>query len=154
MHPRVNVKSDLPHFPKIDKRLLGTWKSDKRRTFAEWNWKKNTPPKKREKLKSFFGKLEITYTRTRVISALRHRKWEQTRRYAVLATDDTSVAIVQFGKTEVKDRRRYDLANLEFLEEFCSKPQIEHIHFDKKHFWVSLGNGRNREFFRKIRSSA
>jgi hypothetical protein len=150
----VKTKSELPRFPGADKRLLGTWKSDKRRTFAEWNWKKNTSPKKKAQLKSFFGNLEITYTRTKVVSVLRYRKWAQARRYAVLATDDTSVVIVRFGKAEVKDRQKYDLDNLKILEEVCSKPQLEHIHFDRKYFWVSLGNGRNREFFRKIRSSA
>ena len=152
MSANATTRTKFPVFPKIDKRLLGTWKSDKRRTFAEWNWKKGTPPQKKAKLKSFFGKLEITYTCTKVISVLRHRQWERARRYAVLATDDTSVVLVQFGKMEIKGRRRYDLVNLQILEESCSKPQIEHIHFDRKYFWVSLGNGRNREFFRKIRS--
>jgi hypothetical protein len=65
----------FPHFPKTDERLLGTWKSDKRRTFAEWNWKNNTSAKKKARLKAFFGKLEVTYTRANVISLLRHRKW-------------------------------------------------------------------------------
>jgi hypothetical protein len=151
----VNAKARVapPRFPKTDKRLLGTWKSDKRRTFAEWNWKKGATPKKKAKLKSFFGKLEVTYTRTKVISLLRHKKWEQERRYAVLGLDEKSVAIIEFGELEIKNRRKYWNEGLKIIKEFCSQPEIKHIHFDKNHFWVSLGNGRNREFFRKTRSS-
>jgi hypothetical protein len=150
----MRAKSELPRFPKVDKRLLGTWKSDKRRTFAEWNWKRNTSPKKKAKLKAFFGKQEITYTRTKVITVLPHRKSEWARRYAVLATDDTSVAIVQFGKINFKNRQKYNPENLKMVDEiFGSKPRIQQINFDKNYFWFLLGNGRNREYFRKIRNA-
>jgi hypothetical protein len=142
-----------PKFPKFDKRLLGVWKSDKKRTFQEWRWVKPLPLKKKKRFKSIFGKLEVTYARAKVISTLRHRKWEQARRYVILGIDDESVAILQFGEIEIKNRRKYDSANLKFVKElFGSKPKIQHIHFDKKHYWISLGNGRNRECFRKIRN--
>lgn len=69
----------------------------------------------------------------------------------VVASDDTSVAVVQFGKTEIKSRRKYDPENLKLAEMlFPVRPRIQHIHFDENYFWISLGNGRNREFFRKI----
>jgi len=138
-------------FPKFDKRLPGAWKSDKKRTFAEWNWKRNTSPDKRAKIKSLFGNLEITYTRSKVHSKLPHRKFAYARRYVILGVDDESVAIAEFGEMEIANRKKYDPVNLEILKEFCSKTKIKHIHFDKKHYWVSLGNGKNREFFRKIR---
>jgi hypothetical protein len=142
-----------PVFPKFDKRLLGTWKSDRARTFKEWVWAKKKSPQKKKWFQSLFGKLEVTYTRTRVIYTLHHRKWEQARRYKVVATDETSTAIVLFGKLQIKDREKYDPENLRFAEElFPSKPQISHIHFDKNHYWISLGTGRNREFFRKSRN--
>jgi hypothetical protein len=149
----MRAKPEPPRFSKVDRRLLGTWKSDKRRTFAEWNWKRNTSPKKKANLKAFFGKLEITYTRTKIITVLPHRKSEWARRYAVLGTDDESVAVVQFGEIDFKNRRKYDPENLKMVDKmFGSKPRIQQINFDKKHFWFSLGNGRNREFFRKIRN--
>lgn len=148
----AKAKSSLPRFPKTDKRLLGTWKSDRRRTFAEWSWKKNTSSKKKKKLKSFFGKLEVSYTRSKVVFKLGHRKWEQSRRYAVLATDETSVAIISFGELEVKNRKKHWVYGLQLVKELNSKPSLQLIHFDKKHYWIALGNGRNREFFRKIRS--
>ncbi|MEJ0090502.1 MAG: hypothetical protein WDM80_12280 [Limisphaerales bacterium] len=150
---KVKRTSGIPSFPKADKRLLGTWKSDRNRTFREWSWAKKLSPLKKKRFQAIFGKLEITYTRTKVISTLRHQKWAQTRRYVVAATDETSVAIVQYGRTEIKNRLRYDAENLKMVADlFGSKPDIQHIHFDKKHYWISLGNGRNREFFRKIRN--
>ena len=143
---------EQPSFPKTEKRLLGTWKSDKRRTFAEWSWAKKLTPKKKEWFKSIFGKLEINYGRTKVISRLRHRRWEQSRRYVVLGSDENSVAIVNFGRLEIKNRRKYSPLGLEIVDELHSKPEIKHIHFDKKHFWVLIGNGKNRQFFRKLRN--
>jgi acyl-coenzyme A synthetase/AMP-(fatty) acid ligase len=136
--------------PKTDKRLLGRWKSDARLTFADWNWKKGTSPARKARLKSLFGKLELTYTRTKVISRLRHRRWEQARRYAVLGLDADSVAIMTFGKLEIKARREYDLLCLELLDQIGSVTKVEHIHFVKNHFWISIADGRHREFFRKI----
>ena len=48
--------------------------------------------------------MEVTYTRSKVIHDLAHRQWEQASRYSVVAADETSVAIVQFGKIEIKQR--------------------------------------------------
>ena len=148
-------KTKRPNFPKYDRRLLGVWKSDRQRTIGEWTWRKKLTPQKRKLFEAIFGKLEITYTRSKVIQTLRHRQWEQSRRYVVVATDETSVAIVQFGKLEIKNRRRYDKETLKFSQELVpSSPSISHIHFEKNHFWISLGNGKNREFFKKIKSQS
>jgi hypothetical protein len=141
----------LPTFPKHDVRLLGAWRTDKRRTFAEWNWRKGISPKKRSRLKSLFGNLEVTYTRTKVISVLRHRNWETSRHYKVLGLDESSVAISVFGELKVKGPSNYWAEGLRMVKEANSKPTIKTIHFDKKNYWVSIGNGKNREFFRKIR---
>ena len=144
--------SATPRRSEIDKRLLGTWKSDARRTFAEWVWNKGTTATKRTRVKSLFGKLEMTYTRTEVISRLRDCQWEQLQRYAVIGADNESVAIVTFGKLKIRDRKRYDPLNLAILEETFSPDQrIEHIHFGEGCYWVPIGNGKNREFFRRIK---
>jgi hypothetical protein len=146
-------KVEQPHFPKWDKRLLGVWKSDRKRTFKEWVWTKKLSPQKKRRFESIFGKLEITFTRGKIIHTLRHQRWEQSRRYLVAATDENGVAIVQYGKLNIKNPRKYDRINLEILEStFPARPEISHLHFDKKHYWISLGNGRNREFFKKIKS--
>jgi hypothetical protein len=151
MSARAKAKFKIPGFLKADARLIGTWKSDRKRTFAEWNWKKDTPPKKRKLLKSFFGKCEITYTRNRVVKRIPQRDFETSQRYAVLATDEASVAILVFGGLEIKNRRKYWLGGVEIVEEMMSKPEIVHVHFCKEHFWISVGNGRCREFYRRIR---
>jgi hypothetical protein len=148
----VTRKLKAPVFPKFDKRLLGSWKSDRARTFEEWSWTKRLSPRRKKGLQSLFGKLKITYTRTKVISTLHYRQWEQSSRYKVVATDEASVAIVKYGKLHIKNRQRYDPENLKFADAlFPSKPTILHIHFTGKYYWISLGTGRNREFFRKIR---
>jgi hypothetical protein len=104
---------------------------------------------KKARFLAIFGKLEITFTRTKVISLLPHRKWEESRRYALLGCDKTSVAIVEFGKWELKcPRNRQE--GLRLLAEMRSAPEIKHLHFDKNHMCISIGNGRCREFFRKI----
>jgi hypothetical protein len=36
------------------------------------------------------------------------------------------------------------------VKEFMSKPEIKHIHFCEDYYWISFGNGKHREFFRKI----
>jgi hypothetical protein len=41
------AKAEQPSFPKWDKRLLGVWKSDRRRTFRDWTWTKKLTPQKR-----------------------------------------------------------------------------------------------------------
>ena len=145
------VKTLPPKWPKTDSRLLGTWKSDRRRTFAEWSWGENVSPKKKEKLKSLFGKLLITYTRSRIIWNLPHRKWVNSRRYTILGTDEASVAIVVSGELYIKDPKKYDRFNLQTVKELWSKPEIRQIHFAGNHYWISIGNGKNREFFRRIR---
>jgi hypothetical protein len=145
---------DRPKFPKWDKRLLGVWKSDRKRTFKEWTWTKKLTPKKKRFFKSLFGKLEVTYTRGKNIQTLRYRRFEYSRRYFVVAIDEDSVAIVIFGKKIIKNRRNYDPENLKMAEAvFPPKPAISHIHFEKDHFWIPLGNGKNREYFRKAKSA-
>jgi len=147
------AKAIQPRFPKTDKRLLGVWKSDKRRTFAEWNWKTRTPPWKKARLKSFFGKAEITYTRNMVHSKLPHRNFEHARQYTILGLDETSVAEVEFGELQIKNRHKYWGEGLKIIKEHFSKPEIKHIHFDKDYFWILIGTGKHREFYQKIRGS-
>ena len=141
----------FPRRPRVEERLLGVWKSDARRTLGEWTWKKGIRHAAKRRFKSLFGKLEITYTPSRVISNLRHRDWTTSQRYSVLASDDSSVAILTFGEMEVKNARRYDSLCLQWARELCAGPRIQHIHFDGRRYWVSLG--KNREFFRKIRAN-
>jgi len=120
------------HALKTDKRLLGTWRSDGRRTVREWRFRPGISRKKRDKFLSIFGKLTVTYT-------ARFRRWvmddyRNRHRYQVLASDSRSVAI------------RYECPTTgEWL--------IEHIIFDGAgRFWIPLGY--NREWFRRVRRAA
>ena len=60
------TKHIRPRSPSIDRRLLGVWKSDDKRTLKEWTSNRHLSAKKRKKFKSIFGKLEVTYTRTKI----------------------------------------------------------------------------------------
>jgi hypothetical protein len=116
---------------KTDKRLLGTWRSDRRRTLKDWIWPRDWPARKRKKLAGIFGHLTLRYTQTRSYSDYRGHK--EIRRYEVVAADSDSVAI-----------RRWDSLYAEW--------RIRHIHFEGDRYWISLG--RQREWFRRVKGHA
>ena len=119
---------------KTDRRLIGTWRSDRRRTLRELRFRPGIPRKKQKTLRGIFGKLQVTYTRNRVRYVL--DEYRATRPCEILASDSLSVAI-----------RFHD----EITGEWC----IQHIHFDPRdpdRYWVSFG--WNREWFRRVEGSA
>jgi len=109
-----------------DSRLLGTWKSDARRTAKEIESRREIRGAKKSKLLSLFGKLELRYTKTRVYSI--YGDYKTVSRYTVVAKNADSVATV--------------------CENSIAGKQIFHIHFEGDHYWISLG--RFREFFRRV----
>ena len=123
----------LPRKPKrsgtLDRRLLGTWRSDKRETFREWLWLPNTPAARKRKLKNMFGKLRIRFTPRRI--ELRLRDWKYVGPYEVLGSDIDSIAI-------------------RYWDSLLETPRIHHLHFVKQWYWVTFGNGRYREWFRRV----
>ncbi|HRY49511.1 MAG TPA: hypothetical protein P5186_15785 [Candidatus Paceibacterota bacterium] len=121
----------MPKRPRIhDKRLIGTWRSDRRRTMAEWVSVRRLTERRRKKLSDIFGHLTLRFTRSRLHSEFKGTR--DTQEYAVLASDSDSVSIVHWDGL-LKERR------------------IQHLHFEGRHYWITLG--RNREFFRKQRSA-
>lgn len=122
------------HKGKTDRRLLGTWRSDRRRTLRELRFPRHVPRKRQEPLRAIFGKLRLTYTRSRIRYVL--DDWSAVRPYEVLASDSISVAI-------------------RFHDELAGEWLIQHIHFDPKdadRYWVSIGFGR--EWFRRVKNHA
>ena len=116
-----------------DKRLLGTWRTDRGRTVAEWRFRKRLTPQKRRKFLAIFGKLRVTYTRTRIRGIYGDYRFAQ--RYQVVAMDSDSVAI-RYEDTQVTGQWR-----------------IQHVHFEgQNHYWIALG--RNREWFRRVKDDA
>ena len=114
--------------PKADKRLLGTWRSDRGRTVSEWRFSKRLTPLQRRKFLAIFGKLQLTYTRTHIRGVLREYRFAQP--YELLGTDADTVAIRYHDK--------------QLTGEWC----IQHIHFEGNHYWVAFG--RNREWFKRV----
>lgn len=119
--------------PKTDRRLLGSWRSDRWRTVAEWRFAKRLTPQRRRWFLGIFGKLHVTYTPTRIRSGFDETRF--TQRYEVLASDADSVAI-RYEDTQVKGRWR-----------------IQHIHFEgRDRYWIALGH--NREWFQRVAQPA
>ena len=113
-----------------DVRLIGTWKSDGRRTSKEIAARRDISATKKSKLQRFFGKLELRYTESRCYSRL--GDYVSVNRYTVVAKDAWSVAVVVLNPIQGK--------------------HIVHIHFDGNHYWITLGSGRMREFFKRVKS--
>jgi hypothetical protein len=122
-----------------DKRLIGTWRSDYDRTTAEIAARGDISEERRNKLSSLVGKLELSYTKWRWCSTLDERTgcgW-----YRVVAKDEESAVIVSYSRTQFVDGTRQSIRT------------IHHIHFDGDSYWLTLGSGNVREFFRHVKEA-
>jgi hypothetical protein len=115
-----------------DSRLIGSWRSDAHKTSLEIAARRDITAAKKKKLLRFFGKLELRYTPTRCYSSLHGQI--SVNRYSVVAKDSSSVALLMSNPTVGK--------------------QILHIHFEGSHYWIVLGSGRIREFFKRTSSKS
>jgi|ERR1700674_347821 len=113
-----------------DYRLIGTWRSDARKTALDIAVRRDISAKKKKKLLSIFGKLELRYTPTHCYSS--YEGTTSANRYKVVAKDSSSVALV--------------------VENPIMGEHIVHIHFEGAYYWILLGSGRMREFFKRIDS--
>jgi len=114
-------------------RLIGTWRSDRRRTGKDIAARRDIPAAKRPKLLAIFGQLTLRYTRTRCYSTFHGSK--DVLPYRVLASNSDSVVLAGPGPLFEHDE------------------SIHHIHFGElgprpRYYWVCLGSFR--EFFRTI----
>jgi hypothetical protein len=110
-----------------DSRLLGTWRSDARKTDREIAARRDIPASTKARLRPLFGKLVLRYTKTRCYATLGGET--EASRYVVVAKDSSSVAVV-------------------YVDPVDGTEAISHIHFEGRHYWISLG--RIREYFRRI----
>lgn len=118
--------------PKFDRRLLGTWKSDRRKTFLHYKPPANVTEEKVRKFKSLFGKLIIRWGKSKCSTDL--NGYKESHPYEVVAADMTSVVI------------RY--------EHFLLGPGcLMQIHFDIEgdYYWIALDGGNLCEWFRKVK---
>lgn len=111
-----------------DSRLIGTWRSDSRKTALEIAARRDIASGAKKKLISLFGKLELRYTPSRCYSTLGETTW--VNRYVVVAKDSSSVALVTSNGLGGKE--------------------IVHVHFEGPRYWIVLGSGRAREFFKRV----
>ena len=109
----------------IEKRLLGTWRSDKERTIANWKYKKELAPEVKERFERIFGKFTLRFTEKYIFTEFDDTK--TTAPYLVVAQDSTSVVI-------------------EWHEE--KGRSLQQIHFEDDGYYVL--SGYNVEFYKRI----
>ena len=110
---------------KTDKRLLGTWRSDKERTTKLWKYKNELDEQKKAKFESIFGKLTRRFTPT---TAYSEYEGERTSgKYWVVASDARSVVIASTEEGQI---------------------HLQQIFFEED--WIYVVAGYNLEFFRRV----
>ena len=146
---RASSPADRRRKPVPNRRLLlGTWKSDRRKTLATCHkYHEMTEPRK-QRFAALFGKLQLRYTRRFVYHTL--RKFKYRERYDVVAEDDTSL-VIRVHTEGIKKRLPAVWPN---LEEFFA-PKLHQFHFvirrRRPYYWI--GQGHFCEWFRKVENA-
>lgn len=110
-----------------DRRLWGTWRSDRRRTFQFFKPKSGAKPATVRKLKSLFGKMTIRWTARRCHIELNGER--RSEPYEVVAKDANSVVVRVRG--------------------IGDELVLSQIHFERDYYWVATCLPLN-EYFRRI----
>jgi len=110
-----------------DERLFGTWRSDKERTLAHWQFKDGIDPKAKETIAGWFGRLTLTFSRSKVITFFEGSRFES--RYRVLARTDNS-------------------ATVEYVNE--GRAEIETIYLAEGYMFKRVGTSKNFEYFSRV----
>lgn len=117
---------------KYDRRLIGTWQSDRRRTFRNFKPNPQSTPQQFRKLKALFGKMRVRWTRTKVYSSSDGIDWTSDR-YEIVASDWSSVVV----------RYRSPIVDEDVLQQ---------IHFSDGYYYLCLGMGGGLvEWFKRIK---
>ncbi len=138
----------------FDKRLIGTWKSDKARTLAHYTFRKGVTSRTKKRFGKLFGKLTKIYTRTQWTSFLKKTD-ECAGRYRVLAKDKHSVAIwIEDGAYKnPATAAKAAQAEKDYPHLFSTGRNISHIQFeDEDHYWITVRLLPGlREYFRRVK---
>lgn len=113
----------------IDGRLLGRWKSDRRRTFRDVALKRGSPEARR-RFMALFGKLIVTWRPTTVIDELNGQIWKGE--YEIIAKDELGVVV-----------RTYD-------DIFTGGDRHWRIEFEEGGYYRVMGGASVIEYFRKL----
>lgn len=116
---------------KFDRRLIGTWKSDRRRTFLHYKPPEDFTSEKLDKFKSVFGKLTIRWGRGKYYTLL--NGFRDVQSYEIVASDHDSVVV----------RIRHEIYGHDCLRQIC---------FDGDHYWIALDGGDLCEWFKRVKS--
>lgn len=102
-------------------RLLGTWKSDRLRTFRHWKPAARSTPAQFRKFKGLFGHLLVRWTSKRVYTTL--GDFTDRQPYEVVAEDFDSI-VVRVPRSEFMG----------------GGDELLHIHFDPdgKRYWMAV----------------
>jgi len=89
--------------PDFDRRLIGTWQSDRRKTFEHWKPGKKATPASTRKFQALFGKLQVRYTKkylyerfteNTLVQGLKSTgKFRRFAQYEIVAKDESSTVI-------------------------------------------------------------
>lgn len=129
----------------LRKLLIGTWRSDRRRTLATFHRHHTLEGAKKRRFGSLFGKLVLRYTPTRLHFSLRGTDW--TAKYHVVGADSESVVL----RIHSDDLWRKAVPFTVDIVKQLSAPRLQHIHFRRLHgeqyYWI--GCGAFCEWFRR-----
>lgn len=113
----------------IDRRLFGTWKSDRRLTFKHFTPASTSTPASLRRFKSIFGKMTVRWGTRYVHIEFDEFKWKDT--YEIVAKDSVSVIIKSFNDVLGEDR-------------------LSQIFFEGDYYWFWTP-WELREFFRRVK---
>jgi hypothetical protein len=110
---------------KLDKRLIGTWRSDRELTMKYRRFKQELDVEKREQFAHIFGKMKKRFTATHLYSEFDNERLSGP--YRVVAKDAKSVVIALQGDTGT---------------------ELQQLVFENDYYYVLTGY--NLEFFRRV----
>jgi hypothetical protein len=113
----------------FDSRLVGVWKSGRRRTFRNYKPNPGLSPIKFRRFQSIFGKLIIKWGRGSYVTDFNGDRVREP--YAVIASDDQSVVV-------------------QTLDKLSGKLRLQYIRFEGHYYWTTTGSGLC-EYFQRIR---
>ena len=112
----------------FERRLIGTWKSDRQRTFANHKFGPKVTPAAARRFKSTFGRFNVRWTRSRVYSWFEGDE-PTHEKYEIAAADHQSVVV-------------------ETKSAIHGEKELRYIVFEADGYWI-MGSVIP-EFFRKV----
>jgi len=113
--------------------LIGTWRSDRKRTISQWVWPKRLAGRRRKEFEAIFGKMQVRYTKSRHYSKFDGRTWSSP--YRVLWSREGPI-----------------FPQLVLLFKGKDGETAQHIFFDSPNSFYIQG-GKCAEFFKRVRSN-